>query len=62
MVWMVIWIVLMMFWIVFGCYMTYDPAQPKGLVNVVIPWLCVLLLGLMVFGAVGGYAPPAVHH
>jgi hypothetical protein len=51
-VWVVVWVVLMMFWLFFGCYVSWDPAKPVVLVNTLIPWLCVLILGLIVFGAV----------
>jgi hypothetical protein len=53
MIWEVIFIVLMMFWLVFGCYWHYDRVAPYSLGNTIIPWLCVLILGLIVFGAVG---------
>ncbi len=51
-VWLVVWVVLMMFWLFFGCWWGYDAARPIGLGNTVIPWLCVLILGLFVFGAI----------
>lgn len=51
MVWFVIWIVLMMFWLFGGGgYYGYTKNYPS-LVGVIIPWLCVLILGLMYFGA-----------
>lgn len=53
-IWVVIWVVLMMFWLFFGCYTGWEPARPYALGNTVIPWLCVLILGLIVFGAVSG--------
>ncbi len=52
MIWLVIWVVLMMFWLFFGCWSGWDPAKPYGLGTTIIPWLCVLILGLVVFGAV----------
>jgi hypothetical protein len=52
MIWVVIWVVLMMFWLAFGCYSGYEPARPYLLGNTFIPWLCVLIIGLVVFGAV----------
>lgn len=51
---MTIWVVLMMFWLFFGCYVNWEPARPQGLSNTLIPWFCVLLLGLVLFGAVSG--------
>jgi hypothetical protein len=51
-VWVVVWVVLMMFWLFFGCWWGWNPAAPAGLGNTLIPWLCVLILGLIVFGAV----------
>lgn len=53
MIWIVIWVVLMMFWLFFGSWYGYDPARPIVLGNTIIPWLCVLILGLIVFGAIG---------
>lgn len=44
----VVFVVLMLFWLFWG-YNTYDPAQPKGLGNTIIPWLCVAILGYMMF-------------
>lgn len=54
MIWLVIWVVCMILWLAFGCYSGWDPARPHGLGNTVIPWVCVLVLGLVIFGAVGG--------
>lgn len=53
MIWMVIWVVLMMFWLFGGGYLIYraDPTRPYLVGNVLVPWLAVLLLGLIVFGA-----------
>lgn len=52
MIWVVIWVVLMMFWLFFGAYTNWDPARPVVLGTTLIPWLCVLILGLVLFGAV----------
>lgn len=52
MIWVVIWVVLMMFWLFGGCYWTWNPAQPAVLGNTIIPWLCVLILGLAIFGGI----------
>lgn len=51
-IWIVIWVVLMMFWLFYGAYSTWDPARPHALGGTLIPWLCVLILGLVMFGAV----------
>lgn len=52
MIWLVIWVVLMILWLVLGCYLTYEPAKPVGVGTTIIPWACVLILGLVLFGAV----------
>lgn len=54
MVFLVIWVVLMMFWLFFGSYWNYNREAPAGIGNTLIPWLCVLILGLVIFGAIGG--------
>lgn len=51
-VWVTIWVVLMIFWLFGGCYWTWNPQQPVLLGNTLIPWACVLILGLILFGAV----------
>ena len=58
-IWVVIWVVLMMFWLFYGCYTTWEPGRPYGVGTTVIPWLCVPILGLIVFGAVDGARPLA---
>ncbi len=52
MIWLVIWVVLMLFWLFFGSWIGWDPAKPYGIGNTLIPWICVLILGLVVFGAI----------
>ena len=52
--WMVIWIVLMMFWLFGGSYWSWEPARPYMIGTTIIPWLCVLILGLLYFGAIAG--------
>jgi hypothetical protein len=42
----------MLFWLFFGSYYSWDAARPYGIGTTVIPWLCVLILGLVVFGAI----------
>lgn len=58
MILLVIWVVLMILWLFFGCYTSWDPARPQGVGTTIIPWVCVLILGLVVFGAFP--AQPAV--
>lgn len=50
---LVIWVVLMMFWLLFGCYVGWNPNQPSILVAALIPWACVAILGWVVFKGVG---------
>ena len=52
MIWIVIWTVLMMFWLFFGCWTSWNPSQPQALGGTLIPWLCVLILGLVLFGGI----------
>lgn len=52
MIWLVIWVVLMLFWLFFGCYTGWAPDKPYLLGGTIIPWLCVLILGLVIFGGV----------
>jgi hypothetical protein len=49
-VWVVVWVVLMLFWLFFGCYSNWQPNNFAPLGNTLIPWLCVFILGLVVFG------------
>ena len=56
-VWVVIWVVLMMFWLFFGCYTCWEPQKPHLVAATIIPWLCVLILGLILFGAISPGAP-----
>lgn len=59
-IWAVIWVVLMLFWL-FGYGVYYygqpNPTVPAFFFNAIIPWLCVLILGLIVFGAISAGAP-----
>ena len=57
MIWLVIWVVLMILWIAFGAYHMPD-RSPPSLGGLLVPWFCVLILGLVVFGAVG---PVVIH-
>lgn len=57
-VWVTIWVVLMMFWLFFGTYIAWEPARPHIVGNTIIPWLCVLILGLVLFGAIPGATIP----
>jgi hypothetical protein len=51
MIWVVVWVVLMILWLVYGGY-GYDRANPHAIGGTLIPWACVLILGLILFGAV----------
>lgn len=51
-IWVTIWVVLMILWLFFGCYISWEPAKPHMVGSVLIPWACVLILGLILFGAV----------
>lgn len=56
-VWVVVWVVLMMFWFFGGAYWAYNGPNPSPITfgaNTLIPFLCVLLLGLLYFGAISG--------
>lgn len=46
----VVFVVLLLFWLFFGCYTGWDPNKPAILGNTIIPWLCVAILGWVVFG------------
>lgn len=55
MIFIVIWTVLMMFWLFgVGGYVAYKHPEDRSLMvgSVLIPWVCVLILGLVVFGAI----------
>lgn len=54
MIWVVVWVVLMILWLVLGCSVGWDPARPQLVLGgTLIPWTCVLILGLIIFGAFG---------
>lgn len=56
MIWVVIWVVFMLFWLCFGGYTNWNSATPGPFFgNSLIPWICVFILGLFVFGA---FSPP----
>jgi hypothetical protein len=57
-IFVVVWVVLMIVWLFGGCYWTWNPTQPAVLGNTIIPWLCVLIIGLATFGA---FAPGVIH-
>ena len=52
MIWCVIWVVFMILWLVNGCYVIGAPLNPRALGGTLIPWICVLILGLIIFGGV----------
>lgn len=49
---LVIFVVLMMFWLLFGCYIAWEPARPALVLGSLIPWACVAILGWCVFKGV----------
>lgn len=55
MVWFVVWVVLMVLWLVLDLYYVPPGSPPVGprVAGSVVPWACVLILGLFVFGAFG---------
>jgi hypothetical protein len=52
MIWCVLWVVLMIFWAVGGAYVNRAADRTVIVGGTLIPWLCVLILGLIIFGAV----------
>lgn len=55
-IWATIWVVLMVIWLFGGVWWTWDPGRPQVVGNTLLPWCCVLILGLVLFGAVSGGA------
>jgi len=55
---MVVFVVLMILWLFFGCWWNYTPASPGGLGNTLIPWICVAILGWVLFGGGAGGPGP----
>lgn len=55
MIWVVIWVVLMILWLFGGGFYVYNGPTPNPVVfgtGTLIPWLCVLILGLVIFGGI----------
>ena len=53
---LIIWIMLMILWVIGAGYVSYSgptPNHPYFVAYGIIPWICVLILGLFVFGAFG---------
>jgi hypothetical protein len=46
----------MVIWLFGGVWWTWDPGRPQVVGNTLLPWCCVLILGLVLFGAVSGGA------
>ncbi len=62
-IWMVIWVVLMIIWLVGGGYVGWSGPNPNPAyfgTYCLIPWACVLILGLILFGAVSAAPQPIV--
>ena len=57
MIWLVVWVVLMVIWLAGGLYIGRAGDRGELVGGTLIPWLCVLILGLFVFGAFG---PPVI--
>lgn len=54
-IWLVVWVILMCFWLFGGGYYIYNGPNPNPIAfgsGTLIPWICVLILGLVLFGAV----------
>jgi hypothetical protein len=51
MIWCVIWVVLMVLWLFGGTYVNRAADRTVIVGGTLIPWCCVLILGLIVFGA-----------
>jgi len=54
-IWVVIWVVLMRMWLFGGGFIAYEGAAFNGrhfISYSFIPWCCVLILGLILFGAI----------
>ncbi len=54
-VWVVVWVVLMILWLVGGGWVSYEGAAfnaPRFGGGTLLPWACVLILGLILFGAI----------
>lgn len=55
MIWCVVFVVLMMFWLFGGGYVVYNGPSPSPIqfgTYTLIPWLCVAILGAIMFGAI----------
>ncbi len=62
--WTTVWVVLMLFWLFFGCWWGYTGApadRPGRFGSALIPWLCVALLGAMLLGGLSGSGGSGIH-
>lgn len=53
---LIVWIILMIIWLFGGSYSVLNAPTPDHriwITNSIIPWVCVLILGLFFFGAFG---------
>ena len=52
MFWMVLFMILMVVWLVYGVGVWDRNAQPYGLAGTLVPWACVAILGAIMFGGI----------
>ena len=55
MIWLTLWVIFMVFWLFGGGYYVYNGPNPNPVLfgtGTLIPWVSVLILGLIIFGAV----------
>lgn len=59
MIWLVIWVVFVIFWLFGGGHYIYNSPNPNLMwfgTGTFIPWLCVLVVGLVAFGVLDASA------
>jgi hypothetical protein len=64
-IWLVVWVVLMILWLIGGGWVANQGGPFNGTHfagHTLIPWACVLILGLFVFGAFSPGPGPAPTH
>jgi hypothetical protein len=55
-IWGILWIILMLFWLLGYCFVEPFNGRQFG-ARVLVPWLCVLLVGLVVLGEIAFKGP-----